>query len=556
MIYIILAWLFWFIFCSNIGFFVLRIALKEKYKTIDIFYNFWFGLFCLIALLGFISLFFPLNGTILIYLTIINVLMMIANIRSLNPNLKNVLKKIHKYIDIKIILIFIFLALLVSMISNLPVTWYDSLLYHLGSVKWLTEFGSVRGLANTYFPLGYNNATFTLAAIMDNGIFTNSSSHIVNSLLYIVFAFQIIIFLFKKKNNNLAFVFGFFCLYILSTFTGQLHSLSTDLGLAVFVLLFSFYVITFSKEDLILTLPILSLAAITKFSYFTVLILFSIFTLLVFKKTIFQKKNLIILLFVFVFFASYIARNLILSGWAFYPLQLFGFNFPWSVPSEQIKLVNDGLKAWGRLPGEHYMSSLHVGFWEWFRPWFNNNKANNLMYYSFALIPLLFAYIFYGRKNNKEFSLIGSISKIDLLIFANLVTLLYSFYASPDFRYMGIFILVSGALILSTLLTGVVKSENLKTIMILIFIFLISSNIFKVISFEGKKFNIQKEEGAQVESVRMKYSDQTFNVFVPVEGDRCRNSELPCVPGASGFKMFEPGNIKAGFFFSKSSEML
>jgi hypothetical protein len=544
MIFIIVAWIFWFLLCFNLGFFVLEKLFKDGHGKIDFFYNFWFGLFCVILILQFVSLFSPLNSNVLAGFVIFDVILLALNIKGIKTNRTLLLKNLFKKIDIKKVFLFGFLALVIALLANLPVNWYDTLLYHLGSVKWLTDYGIVRGLANLHFPLGYNNDTFILAAIMDNSIFKNSSSHIMNSFLFAAFFFHMISFLFKKQKNNLAYIFGFFSLLVLSTFTNQINSLSTDLSLAVFFLLFNFYVIILDSENLALAIPILILAATAKFSSFVILALFSVFVIVQLKEKILLKKNIFILLSSFLFFAGFIIRNLILSGWAFYPLQLFGFKFPWQVPPEQIKIINDGLKAWSRLPGSGYISSLNTGFWGWFEPWFLNNKNNPLMFYSFLLIPLLFIYFF----SRKQLDFIGGISKIDFLIFADLATLIYSFISAPDFRYMCLYILVPVSLILSMQLIDAVKLKSVNLIMVLVFIFMISSNLYKEIDFSGKKFNLQREMSPPVQSVLVAYPDQSFYVFTPINDDRCGNSELPCAPHTGRFKMFQPGNLKAGFY--------
>jgi len=550
MIYIIFAWTLWFLLCFNLGFFVLRKIFREDHKKIDFFYNFWFGLFCLIVILQFVSLFYPLNKNTLTGIIVSNVLLLAINLKGIRISVKPILKNFYQSIDVRKVLLLGFLAMFIALLANLPVTWYDTLLYHLNSVKWLADYGTIRGLANLHFPLGYNNDTFILAAIMDKGIFANSSSHIMNSFLFAAFSFQVISFLFKKQKNKLAYLFAFFSLLILSTFAGQLNSLSTDLSLAVFFLLFNFYVIKLDKENTALAIPVLILAAASKFSSFVVLALFSAFVLIELREKILLRKNIYILLASFLFFAGFIIRNLIMSGWAFYPLNLFGFNFPWQVPPAQIKVINDGLTAWSRSPGPNYMNSLKLGFWGWFVPWFNSNKTNFLMFYSFMITPLLFVHFFLRNELKRQFESMGGILKIDFLIFVNLATLVYAFITAPDLRYMAIYILVAGSLVLSSLLIDVVKSNYAYLVMILIFVFLISANLYKEIDFGGKKFNIQKEESSPVQAVLMKYPDQSFSVLVPVNDDRCGNSELPCAPYAYGFKMFQPGNVKAGFYSS------
>lgn len=50
-----------------------------------------------------------------------------------------------------------------------PVTNYDSGLYHLGAIAYAGDYRAIPGLANLYFPLGYANAEFPLAAFLGNG---------------------------------------------------------------------------------------------------------------------------------------------------------------------------------------------------------------------------------------------------------------------------------------------------------------------------------------------------------------------------------------------------
>ena len=50
-----------------------------------------------------------------------------------------------------------------------PATNYDTGLYHLGAIKYAGDYATIPGLAHLYFPFGYNNSLFPLAAILGNG---------------------------------------------------------------------------------------------------------------------------------------------------------------------------------------------------------------------------------------------------------------------------------------------------------------------------------------------------------------------------------------------------
>jgi hypothetical protein len=66
------------------------------------------------------------------------------------------------------------------------VTNYDSGLYHLGSVKYAAEFSTIPGIANLYFPFGYANAQFPLAALLGNGPWDGIGYRLLNGSVLIL----------------------------------------------------------------------------------------------------------------------------------------------------------------------------------------------------------------------------------------------------------------------------------------------------------------------------------------------------------------------------------
>jgi hypothetical protein len=557
MIYIICAWMFWFFFCTNLGFFVLRNISKEHSK-LDFFYNFWFGLFVLILVLEFIAQFLPLDGIVLLILTFIDISLFVLNLKYIKFKTKLIFVNLKKALDFKMVLLFVVLALLISFLSNLPITWYDTKLYHLNSVKWLVDYGTVRGLANLHWPLGINSVSFLLAAIMDNGIFSNSSSHVMNSFLFFIFTTQIILFIFKRSKNNLAYIFGLFSLLILSTFINQITSLATDLSLAVFLLVFVFYVITFNRKNLILSLPLLILAATTKASSFLPLSLFVLYLLIELKSKILVKQNLYIVLLASLFLIGFILRNLMLSGWALFPLPYSGFGFNWQLPYEEIKTINTIITQYNRTPGRDYLNSLSSGS-GWIIKWLIMNKNVLDLYYFFLLVPLTFVYLFSHDKFRKQLIFSDQLRKIDFLIFVNILTALYAFIVAPELRYMGIYIYIAISLILSSYFVDFLKNTQLKSLMVLIFILSISGYLFKASAYfeaiELKNITellvIRKDKSSLVKSVNISYPDQSFFILKPISGDQCGNSELPCTPLDSKIKLINPGNVGGGFYSVK-----
>ncbi|MDD2818482.1 MAG: hypothetical protein PHN51_06765 [Candidatus Nanopelagicales bacterium] len=64
-----------------------------------------------------------------------------------------------------------------------PVTNYDTGLYHLGAIKYAGDYSTIPGLANLYFPFGYNNSLFPVAAFLGNGPWDGEGYRLVNGLI-------------------------------------------------------------------------------------------------------------------------------------------------------------------------------------------------------------------------------------------------------------------------------------------------------------------------------------------------------------------------------------
>lgn len=65
-----------------------------------------------------------------------------------------------------------------------PVTNYDTGLYHLGAIAYAGDFPAIPGLASLYFPFGYANAEFPLAAFLGNGPWAGEGFRLLNGLLF------------------------------------------------------------------------------------------------------------------------------------------------------------------------------------------------------------------------------------------------------------------------------------------------------------------------------------------------------------------------------------
>jgi hypothetical protein len=69
-----------------------------------------------------------------------------------------------------------------------PVTNYDTGLYHLGVIKYDSQYSTIPGLANLFFPFGYNTSQFPLAAVLGNGPWDGIGYRLLNGLMVTLMA--------------------------------------------------------------------------------------------------------------------------------------------------------------------------------------------------------------------------------------------------------------------------------------------------------------------------------------------------------------------------------
>lgn len=72
-----------------------------------------------------------------------------------------------------------------------PVTNYDTGLYHLGAIAYAGDHPAIPGLANLYFPFGYSNAQFPVAAFLGNGPWDGVGYRLLNGVLLAAMALDL-----------------------------------------------------------------------------------------------------------------------------------------------------------------------------------------------------------------------------------------------------------------------------------------------------------------------------------------------------------------------------
>ncbi|EKR83751.1 LIC_10190 family membrane protein [Leptospira interrogans] len=529
--------------------------LKVKFQFTD---RVLVGLSVTNTLVSLVSLFLPITILVLfIFLSFCFVFLYFErkNLKLLTFGL------IHKNIIVIITFPFLLSALVFSL--NPPFA-YDSGLYHIQSIKWIQEYSVVPGLANLHGRFGFNPNIFTIFALTSLKEIFKQEIFSVNFVIYSILVLHSINRIYKILKQE-----GF-------TNSFLLHSI------VLFLILEQFMSLSSPTPDLIsIVLPLYILTNLPKNengihsklnleNYFSSIIL-SVYTisvklatiplcililLLIIRYKFDGKKLLIVISIIFLILLPWLIRNVILSGYLIYPFSAIDiFNFDWKVPLNAVVSEKLSITGWARNPGEGYKEAAQMKFWEWFPIWWNTISKLNRLFIVISFLSPIFIFIY---------SLFKKI-KIDFQTFAILFTswigVIFWILLAPDIRFGKAFLGVSA---ISPLLYFNFKinffpikiSKTSKQI-ILVFIFIIVSvflinrrtyNRCKNFIRENSAFFVRPKKIKIPQNLEFKKIQMNdLEVFIPAEGDRCYDYEIPCMPYKNYSLILRGKTLQSGF---------
>ncbi|MBL8018892.1 MAG: hypothetical protein JNM27_04425 [Leptospirales bacterium] len=493
----------------------------------------WLGFVALIILLEFWSLFLPVNIAFVWVILGSSLPGLFLVVRYLLKNSKP-LYRLHHLIPLAAIP-----AILFTIYAGCkPVTWYDTPLYHLNAIRWINEFPAVPGLANLHVRLGFNSSFLLFGALSNLGPLTGKAAHVALPYLLCMSIAEIAS---RIGRRGLAGILPLLLLpYLLArAFSEESASLSTDLSTNCIMLVAILYLLDRTTvTNQVLAAGLCSLALVFKF---TALPLAAIWVLILGLSTFRKKRTFIpnVLVLPALILSGFVLRNAILSGWLFFPAPVGNLHLSWSVPDSVAAETIQWIRGWAKW-GPAFHPGATTDALAWVRPWLSQRRGEPEV-----LMILLTSFCVALSLALNRFRLRMHTNRIRLLAIGVLGAL-YNFALAPDFRFAGFFvwILLIGSFLL--LLANLRVGSRGVQIAVLAFSVLWILRLHGMPGINSRVGLIQtrREGSAAVKSVR---TEQGFEYHVPVEGDQCGNSEIPCAPGPVRLRMRKSGDIGAGF---------
>jgi len=324
-----------------------------------------------------------------------------------------------------------------------PVTNYDSGLYHLGAIGYAGDFRTIPGLANLYQAFGYNNSIFPLAAFLGNGPWDGIGFRLVNGLLMVAMAADLLIRLVQRRKSVGTYVLliglaaSWVPLIALSDY--WVTSPSSDSAVMLLTLVALAYLADALKErrNYLLNAGVAFSCSTLAFSMRPTMAIFAVAVLIVIVVRalrlggrVKRGRGFILVMGGIGISLAVIQsmRDYLLSGWLLYPLSLWSFNVPWL----SIDPINSRAATLGtaRDPS-NYLEAANS--WSWVGVWFSRLP---LQWEFYELLSLVVFAVLLGIMARRLTGMRVLTRRLVLLMFPSAITVLVWWLASPpSFRF-------------------------------------------------------------------------------------------------------------------------
>lgn len=528
MVLILLSWIYIFFTSLNFGILFKKIV---RIKDCHIIIQYILGLFLYTIFISIVAFFIRINIEIYVAVFILNCIIFLTNRNTFSGNIRFFFNSIKKLkLVYKILLISIFIITLAQ--SATKPYLLDNESYYIQTIKWVNEFGYIKGLANLHMFLAQNSSWHTLQAGF-NFPFIPSLFNDLNGYLYVLISVLAIekINNYKNKLDEQDFCFGLILLFTLF-FMQFINAPSPDVP--IFILTpYIFYLFiknfkTIESDDFKIILSLTLFLCFIKVTIAPVALLSIILFIKHYKElkkaltTYVVLCGVILILFLF--------KNSIISGYLLFPSSAFDYlNVDWKLSEILMPFYTENTY----LAGFDYVDISQLNNFESFWFWLNASKLNGIFNKFFVLLLVVFPWFIYKKKNATPLTIIYLIAVLQFFILWN---------KSPQYRFFFVFIIFISIQILVT----VIKKKNsinyllyfsVLTSAIPIF-FEINLNTFTTNSFALKlsvfktKNILIPESISKTNSVYTKEVTNGFEFYSPSDDTffwATGNGKLPCV---------------------------
>lgn len=288
----------------------------------------------------------------------------------------------------------LFLFLLFAYGTSRGIIHYDTGLYHAQSIRWIEEYGVVKGLGNLHCRLAYNSSSFALSALYSMAFLGGPSYHCTAGFLAWILAKVCMEMAGSLRRRRLrisdfARVMGIYYLVIIFD---EMVSPASD----YFMVLLAFYIVIRFLElaesetrevfpyAMLCVLGVFLLTVKLSAALILLLVVCPAYDLIRSKR---WGKMAVYLVLGIMTAVPFFIRNVLLSGWFVYPFtQIDLFDVAWKIPKGMADYDAREIQVWGR--GYTDVTRYDISVKEWLPGWFRSLAGSDKVLVAAAGVSL------------------------------------------------------------------------------------------------------------------------------------------------------------------------
>lgn len=325
----------------------------------------------------------------------------------------------------------------------------DTGIYHAQAIRLLEEYGVLKGLGNLQLHYAYNSAYLSLCALFTLSFILPFALHTMTGFFMVLFVVHAVFGLFdftKHTRHGADFARIAVIIYALTNMTG-LQSPATDYGTMFLTLYILTEWLAWAEEGSFVDrtrdiavygyLSVLSIFVVSMKLSAALMVVLAVLPAFYIVRNKMWKELVAFLAIGFLSFLPFLVRNVIISGWLFYPVAAIDFfDVVWKIPAEYMKVDSDQIKVWGRCLYD--ITRVDEGVSSWLPIWWEEKRHyEEMLIYSQFVAGILLAVSAVIRGIKKELNV-----AVCVFYIAVVINIVMWFFTAPFIRYGLAFLLM------------------------------------------------------------------------------------------------------------------